>query len=56
MNQKIREVKQKLMRMENELSYTNLETLKEELAKVEEKIRTEEMQINPSKVRIIERF
>ncbi|MPC46738.1 DNA repair protein RAD50 [Portunus trituberculatus] len=42
LNQKIREKKQKLMRTESELSYTNLDTIKEELAQVEEKIQTEE--------------
>lgn len=39
------------MKTESELSYTNIETLKEELAKVEEKIRGEEMQVNAHKVR-----
>ncbi|KAK8394416.1 hypothetical protein O3P69_006540 [Scylla paramamosain] len=46
MNQKIREKKQKLMRTESELSYTNLNTIKEELAQMEEKIQAEEAQVS----------
>lgn len=45
-NQKIRQVKQKLMRTESELSYTNLDTIKEEVAQLEDKIEAEEAQVN----------
>lgn len=52
-NKKIRQVKQRLIKTESELTYTNLDTLKEELTKVEEKIKTEEAQNDTRKVRNI---
>lgn len=41
------------MRTESDLSYTNLDTIKEELAQMEEKIQAEEAQVNTKVVRNI---
>lgn len=51
LNENIREKKQKLMRTESDLSYTNVDTIKEELAQVEEKIQAEEARVNAKVVR-----
>lgn len=51
LNENIREKKQKLIRTESDLSYTNVDTIKEELAQVEEKIQAEEARVNAKVVR-----
>lgn len=42
------------MRTESELSYNNLDTVKEELMTMVEKIKTEETQSNPEQVSFVE--
>ena len=55
-NLKMRQVKQKLMWTENKLSYTNLDTIKEEVAQLEEKIQAEEAQVNTKMVSHIDYY